>query len=155
MSEEKTNADVFWKSFLLFGGLDENLKYTDCFHFELSEYWANELLRLVLVGQKRATSSSLWAYEIEGDKIPQVGDFSIVTDWEGNPRCVIRTTKVRILPFREMTYDICWLEGEDDTLESWRRGHISFFQEEGKELGYTFTEDMPVIFEEFEAVYQN
>ena len=154
MSEEKLNVDDFWKSFLLSRGLDENLEYTDCFHFELSEYWANELLRLVLAGQKRATSSSLWAYEIEGDKVPQVGDFSIVTDWEGNPRCVIRTTNVRILPFREITYDICRLEGEDDTLESWRRGHISFFQEEGKELGYTFTEDMPVIFEEFQAVYQ-
>lgn len=154
MSEEKLNVDDFWKSFLLSRGLDENLEYTDCFHFELSEYWANELLRLVLAGQKRATSSSLWAYEIEGDKVPQVGDFSIVTDWEGNPRCVIRTTNVRILPFREITYDICRLEGEDDTLESWRRGRISFFQEEGKELGYTFTEDMPVIFEEIQAVYQ-
>ena len=151
---EVSCIERFWKQFLANKGLGEQTKYIDCFHFELSEYLANELLRLVLIGQKRATASSLWAYEIEGDRIPQAGDYSIVTDWDGNPRCVIQTTNVRILPFREITYDICKLEGEDDNLESWRKGHISFFRAEGKELGYTFSEDMPVIFEEFEVVYQ-
>lgn len=33
-------------------------------------------------------------------------------------------------------------------------GYISFFKEEGKELGYKFSEEMPVVFEEFEVVYQ-
>lgn len=70
------------------------------------------------------------------------------------PKGVIETTNVRILPFKDITYDICRLEGEDDSLESWRRGHISFFKEEGKELGYKFSEEMPVVFEEFEVVYQ-
>lgn len=46
------------------------------------------------------------------------------------------------------------LEGEDDTLESWRAGHIRFFKEEGNELGYEFSNDMPVVFEDFEIVYQ-
>lgn len=146
--------DAFWKQFLTANGLDEHTKYMSCFHFELSEYWANELLRLVLIGQKKATSSSLWGYEIEGEEIPQEGDCNIVTDWEGNPRCVIQTTKVSVIPFKEMTYEICRLEGEDENLESWRKGHLSFFQKEGKDLGYTFSEEMPVIFEEFEVVYQ-
>lgn len=44
--------------------------------------------------------------------------------------------------FKEITYDIC------------KRGHIRFFEAEGKELGYTFTEDMPVIFEDFEVIYR-
>lgn len=147
------NADEFWKEFLEQSRLDKNLRYKDCFHFELSEYWANELLRLVLIGQKKATSSSIYAYESEGENIPQKDDYSIVTDWDGNPRCVIRTTNVRIIPFKDITYDICKLEGEDENLESWKRGHISFFQEDAKELGYVFSEDMPVVFEEFEVVY--
>ena len=78
---------------------------------------------------------------------------SIVTDWEGIPKCVIETTNVMIIPFKEITFDICKLEGEDDNLESWREGHIYFFSREGKELGYTFTEDMPVIFENFKMVF--
>jgi uncharacterized protein YhfF len=151
-SQEKIN--VFWKEFLRETGRYETTNYLEVFHFELTEKWANELLRLVLIGQKKATASSLWVYEIEGERVPEVGDLSIVTDWEGVPRCVIETTAVTIIPFSDITYDICKREGEDDTLESWRSGHIHFFKEEGNELGYEFRDDMPVAFEDFEVVYQ-
>ena len=144
----------FWHRFLIEKRLSPDSTYFDCFHFELTEKWAEELLRLVLIGKKKATASSLYAFEKENLRLPEVGDFSIVTNWAGEPKCVIQTSKVRILPFREMTYDICKLEGEDDTLASWQRGHQRFFTEEGKELGYEFTEDLPVVFEEFEVVYQ-
>ena len=144
----------FWHRFLIEKRLSPDSTYFDCFHFELTEKWAEELLRLVLLGQKKATASSFYAFEKENLRLPEVGDFSIVTNWAGEPKCVIQTSKVRILPFREMTYDICKLEGEDDTLASWQRGHQRFFTEEGKELGYEFTEDLPVVFEEFEVVYQ-
>lgn len=151
-SREK--VDIFWKEFLIKTGRCETTKYLSIFHFELTEKWANELLCLVLIGQKKATASSLWSYEIEGERVPEVGDLSIVTDWEGVPRCVIETISVTIIPFSDITYDICKREGEDDTLESWRAGHINFFKEEGKKLGYEFKNDMPVIFEDFEVVYQ-
>ena len=146
MGEKAEIINTFWENFLLKINRDKDIKYIDSFHFELTERWANELLRLVLIGQKQATSSSLLAYQIGGDRIPQVGDLSIVTDWEVIPKCVIETTNVMIIPFKEITFDICKLEWEDDNLESWREGHINFFSREGKELGYTFTEDMPVIF---------
>ena len=147
-------TEQFWADFLRDTGRAPDTKYTACFHFEMTEYWANELLRLVIDGVKKATSSSLWGYEIEGDPIPKKGELSIITDWDGNPKCVIETTDVTILPFKDITYDICKREGEDDSLESWRRGHIDFFTEEGKELGYEFSEDMPVIFEGFKVVYK-
>ncbi len=145
--------DRFWQDFLEKTGKSADTTYLECFHFELTEKWANELLRLVLIGQKRATASSLKAFEIQGERTPQKGDYSIVTDWDGNPRCVIETTNVTILPFNEITYDICKREGEDDNLESWRKGHTNFFTNEGKELGYEFSEDMLVVFEDFEVVY--
>jgi|SRR5690625_241951 len=115
---------------------------------------ANELLRLVLIGQKKATASSLCSYVLKGERNPKVGDLSIVIDWEGIPKYVIKTTAVNILPFSDMTYDICKREGEDDSLESWQDGHTRFFKEEGKEVGYDFSPDMPVVFEDFEVVYQ-
>ena len=153
MIERAKVINEFWEDFLLKANKDKNTKYIDCFHFELTEEWANELLRLVLIGQKQATSSSLLAYQIEGEIIPKVGDLSIITDWEGIPKCVIETTSVMVIPFKEITFDICKREGEDKDLESWREGHITFFSREGKELGYTFTEDMPVIFEDFKMVF--
>lgn len=121
-------------------------------HFELTEGACNYLLGLVLEGRKKATASSVWGYEIEGDKLPEEGAMSIITDWSGASRCLIRTTRVRIIPYNEITFDVAKLEGEDDCLESWRKNHEEFFREEGKELGYEFKEDMPVIFEEFEVV---
>lgn len=151
-SQEK--IDMFWKTFLKETNRNERAKYLEVFHFELTEKLANELLQLVLIGQKRATASSLPMYQIEGEGIPKVGDLSIVTDWEGVPRCVIETTKITIIPFSDITYDICKREGEDDTLESWIQGHAHFFKEEGKQLGYEFSYDMPVVFEDFEVIYQ-
>ncbi|MBP0956242.1 MAG: ASCH domain-containing protein [Oscillospiraceae bacterium] len=147
-------AEKFWQDFLTDTGRDPKLRYSECFHFELTEYWANELLRLVLEGKKKATSSSLWGYELEGDKIPQKGELSIVTDWNGEPRCVIETTDVTVIPFKDITFDLCSREGEDDDLQSWQEGHRAFFTEEGKELGYEFSEEMPVIFQEFNVVYR-
>ena len=144
----------FWQAFLTEKDLPQDTEYSECFHFEISELAANELLRLVLRGKKRATASSLWGYEIEGDKMPQAGQYSIVTDWDGVPRCVIQTTRVRVIPFNDITFDICRREGEDDSLDSWRESHIAFFTEEGRQLGYEFSEDMPVIFEEFKLVYK-
>ena len=147
-------VDEFWQRFISACNKDKSISFFECFHFHINEEWANKLLNLVLSGKKKATASSLLAYELEGGRIPQVGDYSIVTDWDGNPHCVIETTAVTILPFNEMTYDICKREGEDDNLESWQQGHRHFFTEEGKDLGFEFSETMPVVFEDFRVVYK-
>lgn len=153
MSYNLREVDKFWNDFLIKTNKDKNIKYIDCFHFELTENLANELLRLVLIGKKQATCSSLFAYQIGGGEIPKIGDLSIVTDWEGTPKCVIETTNIRVIPFKEITFDICKQEGEDENLDSWIEGHSKFFSNEGMNLGYKFTEDMPVIFEDFKVVF--
>lgn len=129
-----------------------NIENLEKWHFELTEGACNYLLDLVLKGQKKATASSVLGYQIEGEEIPKEGNLSVITDWDGNPKCVIKTTRVRIIPYKDITFDIAKLEGEDDTLESWRKNHKKFFTEEGKELGYKFSEEMEVIFEEFEVI---
>jgi len=147
-------VDEFWQDFISAYHLDESETYIDCFHFDLTEEWANKLLELVMSEKKRATSSSLHYFELTGRKLPQVGDYSVVTDWDGNPHCVIKITDVTILPFNEITYEICKREGEDDYLESWQQSHRHFFTEDGKKVGYEFTETMPVVFEDFKVMYK-
>ena len=129
-----------------------NIEHLEKWHFELTEGACNYLLDLVLKGRKKATASSALGYQIEGEEIPEEGKLSVITDWNGNPKCVIKTTRVRIIPYKDITFEIAKLEGEDDTLESWRKNHEEFFTEEGKEIGYKFSEDMEVIFEEFEVI---
>lgn len=145
--------EFFWQNFLATTNRNKDTLYLECFHFDLSERVANELLDLVLKGIKKATASSLLSYQISSERIPQIGDLSIITDWNGNPKCVIETTAVTIIPFKEITYDICKREGEDKDLQSWQEGHVAFFTTDGKNKGYEFSWDMPVVFEDFEVVY--
>ena len=148
------DIDRFWQEFLGSTNRDPLLKYYDCFHFCHDEKLANELLELVLSGKKTATASSFLSYAAEGEELPQVGNLSIVTDFSGNPYCVIETTAVTKMPFNEMTFDICKREGEDETLESWQEGHRRYFKIDAEVGGYEFTEDMPIIFEDFKVVYR-
>ena len=120
--------------------------------FGLDEKMANSLARLVLEGKKRATSSSLWGYEMEGEEIPKEGEKSVITLFDETPLCVVENKRVRIIPFKEITFALAVLEGEDENLESWQENHRAFFLEEGRVIGYTFCEDMPVVFEEFEVI---
>ncbi|MFV0393810.1 MAG: ASCH domain-containing protein [Coprobacillaceae bacterium] len=148
------NIEAFWNRYLKYNNKTKNTKYIDVFHFDLTEYWANTLLELVLEGKKRATASTVDSWKAEGDPLPKIGNLSIITNWDGIPKCVIETTNLTILPFKDMTYDICKREGEDETLESWRKGHINYFTQDAKNLNYIFTEDSLVLFEDFEVVYQ-
>lgn len=125
-----------------------NIENLEKWHFELTEDACNSLLDLVLKGQKRATSSSLAAFEFGDETMPKEGELSVITDWDG----VVRTKKLHILPYEEITYDLAKLEGEDETLDSWKRSHERFFTREGEMLGYHFSPQMPVVFEEFEVV---
>ena len=146
--------ELFWDRFLEEKGLSKRTKYVESFYFDLEEESANKLLEMVLIGKKKATTSSLESWKINNLGSPKVGDYSIVTDWNGTPRCVIQTKNIIIIPFREMTYEICQREGEDECLETWRQNHVNFFAEEGNEMGYEFTEDMMIVFEDFKVIYQ-
>lgn len=146
--------EAFWQQFLLATGRSTETRPSDVFSFDITEKSANALLELVLLGKKRATSSSLLAYELDGEPIPKEGDLSIVTDWAGNPRCVIMTKAVTIIPYKDMTFELCSREGEDDCLESWQRNHERFFSHDAEASGYIFSPDMPVVFEDFEVIYK-
>jgi uncharacterized protein YhfF len=148
------STEKFWQDFLKEKNLPPETKYTEAFYFGSNEISAESLLKLVLEGKKTATSSSVLSYEISGEEPPKAGDYSIVTNWAGVPFCVIETKATQIIKFNEMTFDICKREGEDDCLESWQNNHRYYFSFEGKELGYAFSEDMKIIFEDFEVVYK-
>ncbi len=114
----------------------------------------DRLLRYVLDGPKRATTGALWTYEREGEAIPQIGEYSIVTDGSGVGRCVIVTTEVHVIPFDEVDEGFAYLEGEGDrTLAYWRRVHWDYFTRELARFGLEPASDMPVVCEQFEVLY--
>jgi uncharacterized protein YhfF len=115
----------------------------------------DRLLACVLDGPKRATAGALWAYEAEGEPIPVPGDYSVLLDGHGVAQCIIRTTRVDVLPFDQVDAVFAFDEGEGDrSLEYWREAHWAYFVSELAELGREATRDMPVVCERFEVVYR-
>jgi uncharacterized protein YhfF len=56
------------------------------------------LLELVLSGAKTGTASSLGDHESTGEPVPQPGALSITLDGASQPRAVLETTEVAIVP---------------------------------------------------------
>lgn len=114
----------------------------------------DQLAVLVLTGVKTATSSAYDLYALENEPLPQVGTYDVILDSQGQAVCVIRLTQVTVLPFREVTADHAYQEGEGDrSLDYWRQVHRDFFIQELVEAGLTFSEDSLVVCESFEKVY--
>ena len=124
------------------------------------EAWAfggapDKLADLVIRGIKTATCSALALYEAEMEPIPKPGDYSVILSSKGDALCIIRTTRVYIAPYSEVSEDHAFKEGEGDrSLACWRAVHEEFFTEELKKIGQPFNENMKLICEEFEVVYR-
>jgi uncharacterized protein YhfF len=114
---------------------------------------AKNLAELVLSGKKKATAS-LMEYETDTGDGGTVGGYSVITDFDGNPQCVIVTTEVRALPFSEVDAQFAFDEGEGDrTLNYWRKAHTRFFKECCRELNVEFDESKLICCKRFKKLF--
>lgn len=145
----------FWTDFANTTSAAIEERFYEAFCFGDSKELANDLAALVLLGTKRATAGALWSYEAEGKRLPRTGDLSIVTDWSGQPLCVIETRSVEVVPFNEVTEDFAATEGEGDgSLSFWQGAHRAYFTRECVSAGREFTESMLIFCERFAVVYR-
>ena len=123
------------------------------------EAWAfggdpDGLAGLVLAGIKTATASAYPLYGLEGEPLPEAGEYSVILDSRGEAVCVILTDRVAVVPYGDVGREHARREGEGDrSLAHWRQVHEAFFRQEMAAAGLVFTEDMPVVCEEFHAVW--
>ena len=117
---------------------------------------ADEILAALLRGDKRATTGLKCLYELEKEPLPQVGQYSVILDSKGAPHCITRITKTEITPFREISEEYAFIEGEGDkSLSYWKDAHREVFTRECREdFQMEFSEDMDCVCEYFEVVYQ-
>lgn len=114
---------------------------------------ADKLAEFVKEGIKTATTSALCFYELEGEALPKVGEYSIILDSKEHAVCVIRTTRVYVTSFNQVCEEHAFKEGEGNrTLEYWRSVHERFFAEELKSAGQPFDEKIQVVCKEFVVV---
>ena len=123
-------------------------------HFSNNKQDADAFADLAKRGVKRATSMSLLGLQHRNEPLPKIGDFLIVTDWEGQAQCIVRTVKVSLKPFFAIDAAYALREGiGDKSLAQWKKVHWDFFADELQAFGREPRESMIVVCQEFEKVF--
>ena len=109
----------------------------------------DKLVKLVLKGEKRATTSLYKEYILVVEVLPKVGDRSIILFDDDSEACLIENVEVIVTEFKNMTEELAFIEGEGDkSLEYYRREHIRIF----KQIDSEFNDSSKVVFEIFKVL---
>ena len=115
----------------------------------------DKLADLVLQGIKTATCSAYDLYLINNEPLPREGDYSIILNSNEEAVCIIKTLKVYVTAFNQVSDEHAYKEGEGDrSLEYWRKVHVKFLTNELASVHKSFNENTKVVCEEFEVVYK-
>jgi uncharacterized protein YhfF len=115
---------------------------------------AEELSNLVLAGKKTGTASLPSEYAENPEEAPVLDGYSVVTDFDGNPKCIVQTTEIRVVPFNEVDADFAFDEGEgDQSLDYWRAVHWNYFSRRCAQIGKEPTVEMLVNCERFALLF--
>lgn len=147
-------AMTMWAEYVLARGFAEEPEPPTVERFGDTAELSDELLGLVLFGQKRATATLVREFAAWGDPMPRIGGHWIACDGAGVPRIVIRTTELRLGTFWEADAAFAFDEAEDDrSLASWRAGHRAYWERASAELGFAWSETDEIVFERFSVVW--
>ena len=152
MSRRTAATDAFWRAFVEHrgGGADGYVVVA----FGDGPAMATALAELVVAGTKRATASLLRDYSDGGEALPRVGDFVVVVDGAGTPRCIWSTTRIDIAPLVAVDEAFAWEEGEGDrTRDDWLDGHRRYFSRQAARDGFVMHDDIATVFERFAVVW--
>ena len=110
----------YWEQFCDEKNISKDTKY-EAWSFENTKEMADELADLVDRGIKTATTGAYELYE-EDEDIPKVGEYNIILDGSGEPKCITITRVVEILAYNLISSNHAWLEGEGDrSYEYWKK----------------------------------
>lgn len=146
-------VDEYWQKYLKESGKKATLKYNGEYQLGENSETIIQNTALVLAGRKTLNCSSVYSFDIDMIPLPKPHDYYVVTDVNDNPVCIVQNKNISVMAFKDVTWDIAQKEGEYSNIEQWRQAHIEFFEDEAALMGYEFSEDMPLLFEEFEVVY--
>lgn len=153
----KARIEAFWQAYLasLPAGTQPPANTYQAWYFGDHEQLADELGELVRAGVKTATCGMLWEYEAEAEAVSQVGELSIITNWAGEPLCLIETTEIEIKPFNQVDEQFAYDEGEGDrSFAYWHQAHQTYFTRRCQLIGRELREDMPLVCERFRVIFR-
>ncbi len=146
-------VQLFWEEFSKANPSYKNHTFNYGYFCD-NEADANTCAELVKNDIKRATAHALLSLQLNNTPLPKIGDLFVVTDWPGTPKCIVKTTSVKLLPYFTINAEHARLEGEGDkSLEHWQRNHWAYYTRELKPFNRYPSQSMIVVFERFEKIY--
>lgn len=147
------NATEYWKGFQRKHPEVSHLAEPLSYYYGDNKTVADECAELVVKNIKKATTSSLWWFQKYNEPLPKVGDLAIVTNWAGEAKAVVKTTKVEIVKFKDVGSEYAFTEGEGDkSLTYWRKVHWEYYANEMRPFGESPEDDMELVCEYFERL---
>ncbi|WEV70343.1 ASCH domain-containing protein [Lactobacillus sp. ESL0785] len=140
--------EEYWHNFCNKQAIDPS-ELDEAFAFGDTKQMADELANLVNRGIKTATTS---LYDPD-DSLAQVGKYCIILNGSEEPVCVIQNKVCEIMPFKQVSQEHAYHEGEGNrTYAYWRKAHVDFFTKECKQNHWTFSEETLVVCEVFAKI---
>ena len=150
----KHDIEKFWNRFISSNPEYSSKVIPPSYYFCDNKKDADECADLVVKDIKKATATSLWWFRQHNEILPKVGDLAIVTDWKGNPKAIINTTKIEHVAFNQITAEFAEIEGEGDkSLKYWKEVHQAYYEREMKTYSDEFDENMIIVCEHFRRIY--
>lgn len=142
----------FWQAFLEETGTAENSYCNRCTYFGESEEEAVSVMEQLLRGEKRAISHCVPYYIVTRTAMPKVGDYTMVTDFYGNPGCILKCTGVVIDPIGSIPTEVAEQEGLGD-LEAWQAEKRREFKALSEKSRFHYNDELPILMELVELIY--
>jgi uncharacterized protein YhfF len=123
-------------------------------HFCDNQQDADLCADLVKKGIKKATTDSLLGLQYRNEPLPKIGDFKVVTNWDGEAQCIIKLTSVKLKHYFSIDAAYAQLEGEGDkSLDYWKKVHWDYYTRELEPYGRVPRESMILVCQEFERIF--
>ena len=107
------------------------------------------LVNLVLHGNKRATAGLLHDYEAEGEPVEHVGELLAMVDNAGQHVGTLRITRAETIRFADVPDEFALAEAEGDlNAADFRASHLEYWTK----VGETITDDTQVVTLYFELL---
>lgn len=148
-------ADIyeeFWMMAIQSGGVPEGTVCKRCSYFgETPEESTNELQRL-LWGEKTAVSHCIPWYLRNMQPLPKLGDYTIITDFYGNPAAVVKTVEVTLEAAPDIPRELAEKERAGG-YEEWYQWRQDRNRRLAQQSGFPYVEDLGVLMEEIQVVF--
>ena len=143
----------FWAAFLEESGTPTTTVLENYMYFGDSESSSVAAVEQMLRGEKTAVSRCISYFLTTNQRIPQTGDYTLVTDFYGNPCCIFRTLAVTIAPMPEISDALRIQDAPERSPAEWLTLRQQEYRDLAQRFGFHYHDELLVLMETVELVY--